>query len=58
MIYAVITDELGLFGAAALLLTYLMLVRARLQGGDPGARLVLEAAGHRALARSSRSRCS
>ena len=26
MIYAVITDELGLFGAAALLLTYLMLV--------------------------------
>jgi cell division protein FtsW (lipid II flippase) len=26
MIYAIVTDELGLFGAAALLLTYLMLV--------------------------------
>ena len=26
MIYAVITDELGLFGAAGLLLTYLILI--------------------------------
>ena len=33
MIYAVITDELGLFGACAVLITYLLFVARGLQGG-------------------------
>ena len=58
MIYAVITDELGLFGAGAVLLTYLLFVARGLQDRDPGAGLVLHAAGDRAVSACSRCRCS
>ena len=48
MIYAVITNELGLFGAVRAALAYLLFVARGLQGGGDGPRLVLHAAGHRA----------
>ena len=47
-IYSVITNELGLVGAIALLTIYLLRDRARLQDRDARARLVLQAAGRRA----------
>ena len=58
MIYAVITNELGLFGACAVLLIYLLFVARGFKTAHARARLVLEAAGDRADARSSRCRCS
>ena len=58
LIYAVITNELGLFGAAGLVIVYLLLVCARLQDRDAGHGRLLEAARRRPDARCSRCRCS
>ena len=47
MIYAVITDELGLFGAAAVLITYLLFVARGFKTAVHGPGLVLDADGRR-----------
>ena len=52
MIYAVIVNELGLAGGAALLLVYLLLVARGLKTAVARARLVLEAAGDRTVVRA------
>ena len=58
LIYAVLVNEAGLFGAAGLIGAYLLFVVPRLQDGDARQRRLLEAAGHRAHRACSRSRCS
>ena len=50
LIYSVIVNELGLIGACAVLCIYLLVVAARLQDRDAGARRVLQAAGDRLTA--------
>ncbi len=49
MIYAVIVNELGLVGAAALLLVYLLFIARGLKTAMLATRLVLQAAGHGAV---------
>ena len=58
MIYAVITDELGLFGAAAVLLTYLLFVARGLQDGAARAATRSRSCWRSGSARCSRCRCS
>ena len=58
LIYAVLTNEAGLFGAAGLIGVYLLLVYRGLQHGAVARRRLLEAARHRASRPCSRSRCS
>ena len=58
MIYAVLTNEIGLFGAAAVLIAYLLFVARGLQGGGDGDRLVLHPAGHGPERGASPCRCS
>ena len=45
LIYAVIVNEIGLFGACGLLLVYLLFVGPRVQDGHGGRRRLLQAAG-------------
>ena len=58
LIYAVIVDEMGLFGAAGLMLVYLLFAARGFKTAHGGRRRLLQAAGRRAELRCSRCRCS
>ena len=58
LIYAVLTNEAGLFGAAGLIGVYLLLVYRGFKTALSRGRRLLEAARHRPHRRCSRSRCS
>ena len=58
LIYAVIVDEIGLFGAAGLLLVYLLFAARGFKTAHGRRRRLLQAAGRGPDARCSRCRCS
>ena len=58
LIYAVIVNELGLFGAAGLIAVYLLFAYRGFKTAELAARRLLEAARHRADGGASRCRCS